>query len=201
VKKASKNEDRPPSGDRGRLTLKQRKFGLAFVGEANGNGVEAARLARYKGSDLTLAVVAHENLRKPNIQRFIEQLRSKAEAQAAAHILSATEVLVGLTRFAKADVADLFPENEWMQEAKQRGVSRLIKSINFDKDTGKLTKLELHNAHGAHVDLGKYHKLFVDKLEIVQPEDLDAALERELARVAGADQEAGAGETPSETVH
>jgi hypothetical protein len=169
VKKARENDDRPPSGDRVRLTLKQRKFGLAFVGEANGNGVEATRLAGYKGSDLTLAVVAHENLRKPNIQRFIEQLRSKAEAQAADHILSATEVLSGLTRFAKADVADLFPENEWMQEAKQRGVSRLIKSINFDKDTGKLTKLELHNAHGAHVDLGKYHKLFTDRLEIVKP--------------------------------
>jgi hypothetical protein len=39
----------------------------------------------------------------------------------------------------------------------------------FDKDTGRLTKLELHNAHGAHVDLGKYHKLFTDRVEIVKP--------------------------------
>lgn len=184
-----------------KLTLRQRKFCHAYVGETNGNGVESARLAGYQGNDLTLRVTAARLLTKANIQGFLAELRGDAEKAARGKILSATEVLVGLTRIAEADVADLFPENEWMQEAKRRGVSRLIKSINFDKDTGTLTKLELHNAHGAHVDLGKYHKLFVDKLEIVTSEDLDAALERELARVAGADQEASARETQGETVH
>jgi phage terminase small subunit len=203
VKKGNKNEDSPPGGDRVRLTLKQRKFCLAFVGEANGNGAEAARLAGYKGAGLTLAVIASQNLIKLNVSRFIAELRVDAERAAKGKILSATEVLVGLTRIADADIAEVFELDGTfdLASAKRRGVSRLIKSMAFDKDTGKLTKLELHNAHGAHVDLGKYHKLFVDKLEIVQPEDLDAALERELARVAGADQEAGAGETPSETVH
>lgn len=184
-----------------RLTLKQRKFCLAYVGEANGNGVVAARLAGYKGNDVTLRAVAYENLTKPHIQSFIAELRAKAEKAASDKILSATEVLVGLTRIAEADVADLFPNDEWMQEAKRNGVSRLIKSVSFDKDTGRMTKMEMHNAHGAHVDLGKYHKLFVDKLEIVTPEDLDAALERELARVAGADQEASARQAESDTVH
>lgn len=184
-----------------RLTLRQQKFCYAYAGEANGNGVESARLAGYRGSDATLRAIASENLTKPNIQIFISQLREKAEKSASDKILSATEVLTGLTKIASADIADLFPDDIWMQEAKKRGVSRLIKSVNFDKDSGKLTKLELHNAHGAHVDLGKYHKLFVDKLEIVQPEDLDAALERELARLARADQETGTSETPSETIH
>jgi phage terminase small subunit len=203
VKKVNRNEGRPPGGDLVRLTLKQRKFCLAFVGEANGNGAEAARLAGYKGAGLTLAVIASQNLIKLNVSRFIAELRADAERAAKGKILSATEVLVGLTRIADADIAEVFELDGTfdLASAKRRGVSRLIKSMAFDKDTGKLTKLELHNAHGAHVDLGKYHKLFVDKLEIVQPEDLDAALERELARVAGADQEAGAGETPSETVH
>jgi hypothetical protein len=203
VKKSSKSVDRAQVGDKRDLTLKQRKFCLAYVGEANGNGVESCRLAGYKGNDLALAVIAHENLRKPNIAAFIQELRADAEKRAQGKILSATEVLVGLTRIADADIAEVFEADGTfdLASAKKRNVSRLIKSMAFDKDTGRLTKLELHNAHGAHVDLGKYHKLFVDKFEIVQPEDLDAALERELARLAGADQAAGASETPSETVH
>ncbi len=150
------------------LTLKQRKFGLAFVGEANGNGVESARLAGYRGNDVTLAAVAHENLRKPQIASFIEQLRRDAEKRAGDKILSATEVLVGLTKIAEADLAEVFePDGRFdLQSAKKRGVSRLIKSMKFDKDSGILTHIELHNAHGAHVDLGKYHKLFTDKLEL-----------------------------------
>lgn len=207
MKKTSKNEVAPPCGDKKqltlKLTLKQRKFGLAFVGEANGNAVEAARQAGYKGTDGSLRVIAHRLLTKANILGFIALLRSDAENAARGKILSATEVLVGLTRIAEADIAEVLEADGTLDlaSAKKRGVSRLIKSLSFDKDTGRLTKLEMHNAHGAHVDLGKYHKLFVDKLEIVQPEDLDAALERELARVAGADQEAGTSETTSETAH
>lgn len=165
--------------------------------------MESARLAGYKGNDLSLRVIASQNLTKLNVVEFIRQLRADAEKAASGKILTATEVLVGLTRFALADPAEVFEADGSfdLSKAKDRGVSRLIKSLSFDKDTGKLTKVELHNAHQAHVDLGKYHKLFVDKLEIVQPEDLDAALERELARVAGADQEAGSSETESEAVH
>jgi|ERR1043165_1757630 hypothetical protein len=203
MKRASKTEVSPQAGDKARLTLKQRKFGLAYVGEANGNGTEACRIAGYKGNDDQLAVVATQNLRKLKIASFIGELRRDAEKVARGKILSATEVLVGLTRIAEADIAEVFePDGTFdLASAKKRGASRLIKSMSFYKDTGRLTKLELHNAHGAHVDLGKYHKLFVDKFEIVVPEDLDAALERELARVAGADQEAGTSETASETVH
>lgn len=185
------------------LTLKQRKFCLAFVGEAAGDGTKAARIAGYRGNGVTLAAVAYENLNKPQIQACITELRIQAEKKLGAKVLSAAEVLAGLTRIAEADVAEVFEADGSfdLASAKRRGVSKLIKSMAFDKDTGRLTRLELHNAHGAHVDLGKYHKLFVDKFEIVQPEDLDAALERELARVAGADQEAGASETESEAVH
>lgn len=166
-----------------RLTLKQRKFGLAFVGEANGNGVEAARLAEYQGNDATLRAIASQNLTKLNVQRYISQLRAEAEKAARGKILSATEVLVGLTRIAEADMAEVFEGDGSfdLASAKKRGMSKLIKSMSFDKDTGRLTKLELHNAHGAHVDLGKYHKLFTEKIEIVKPteaarEALDAIL-------------------------
>lgn len=168
MKKVSKNGEVAQAGD---LTLKQRKFCFAFAGEANGIGVESARLAGYQGDDLTLRVTAARLLTKANIQRFIQELRSDAEKAASGKILSATEVLVGLTRIAEADVAEVFePDGTFdLASAQKRGKSRLIKSMSFDKDTGRLTKLELHNAHGAHVDLGKYHKLFTDKIEIVKP--------------------------------
>ncbi len=56
-----------------RLTEKQRKFVEAYMGKAEGNGVEAARLAGYKGNDNTLAAIASENLRKPKIASAIEE--------------------------------------------------------------------------------------------------------------------------------
>lgn len=151
-----------------KLSLKMRTFCLAYVGEANGNGTEAARIAGYKGNDVTLRAVAYENLTKPHAVSFIEELRSQAEKRLGAKILTATETLVGLTRIARADIADVFETDGSfdLQKAKERGVSRLIKSLSFDKDTGRMTKLELHNAHGAHVDLGKYHQLFPSQVKV-----------------------------------
>lgn len=149
-----------------RLTLRMRNFGLAFVGGANGNGVEAARIAKYRGNDATLRAIASENLTKPNIIAFIAELRREAESKASDRILSATETLVGITRIAQSDIADLFPDDLFLKAAKEQGVSRLIKTINFDKDTGRITKIEMYSAQTAFQDMGKYHKLFPTKIEI-----------------------------------
>lgn len=151
-----------------KLSLKMRAFCFAFAGEADGNGTEAARIAKYKGKDATLRAVASKLLTKANIQSFISGLRREAESKASDKILSATETLVGLTRIAQADIAEVFESDGTfdLQKAKERGVSRLIKSLSFDKDTGRMTKLELHNAHGAHVDLGKYHQLFPSQVRV-----------------------------------
>lgn len=53
------------------LTEKQRRFVEAYMGEAAGNGTEAARLAGYKGNSRTLGQVASENLAKPDIAKAI----------------------------------------------------------------------------------------------------------------------------------
>lgn len=47
------------------LTSKQKAFVVAYAEKRN--GTEAARIAGYKGSNKTLAQVAHENLKKPDI--------------------------------------------------------------------------------------------------------------------------------------
>lgn len=184
------------------ITLKMRKFALAFVGEANGNGTEAARIAGYKGESHTLEQVAYENLRKPEIRTLIKELREKAEQSASGKILSATETLAGLTKIALADIAEVFePDGTFdLQKAKERNVSRLIKSLSFDKDTGRLTKLELHNAHGAHQDLGKYHKLFTDRVELAGA-DLDAEIARRLAAMVTNGESGALGETETGSIN
>lgn len=55
------------------LTEKQRRFVEAYMGEACGNATEAARLAGYSGDDDTLSSTGYENLRKPQIQKAIDE--------------------------------------------------------------------------------------------------------------------------------
>jgi len=58
-----------------KLSPKQRAFVEAYAG----NGTEAARIAGYKGNDVTLCSMGKENLRKPHIWVAI-QARGKDEA-------------------------------------------------------------------------------------------------------------------------
>lgn len=68
----------PKAKDKPReLTEKQRRFVDAYMGEALGNAMVAARLAGYKGSDNSLASVGYNNLRKPVILARIEELREE----------------------------------------------------------------------------------------------------------------------------
>lgn len=61
------------------LTVKQRLFVEAYTGPARGNATEAARIAGYKGNDVTLAVVGSENLRKPQVCDAIQKAAPKVE--------------------------------------------------------------------------------------------------------------------------
>jgi len=60
-----------------RLTLKQQRFVVFYLGEAAGNGLKAARMAGYGGNDKTLYSIAAENLRKPAISEKIPNVRLK----------------------------------------------------------------------------------------------------------------------------
>ncbi len=56
-----------------RLTEKQRKFVESYMGGANGNATQAARLAGYAGNDNTLASMGDANMRKAAILAAIEE--------------------------------------------------------------------------------------------------------------------------------
>lgn len=146
------------------LTIKQKLFIEHYL--ATRNGTRAAELAGYAGNQNTLKQVAAENLAKPYI-------RAEIDRRLRPFILSANQVLAGLSSIAENDIAEAFEADGSfnLEKAKERGVTRLIKSLNFDKDTGKMTKVELYSAHDGLRDLGKYHKLFTEKLEIRDPRE------------------------------
>lgn len=78
------------------LTYKQRLFILAYLGEADFCGLDAARIAKYQGDDNTLTVIASENLRKPNIKSVIQQWLD-------IHAASVQEVLWRLGKMVRGD--------------------------------------------------------------------------------------------------
>lgn len=157
-----------------------RSFAMAYVGEANGNGTEAARIAGYKGNDTTLAAVSYENLRKPQIASLIEQLRSDAESKLRKPIFTAAQVLEKLTDIASADWRDFV-------QVKYNDSGDIVSAILPLKD--QLKALEL---------LGKYHALYSEKLIV---SELDREFEERLALLVPYSETSGASEAPSETVN
>jgi len=55
------------------LTEKQRRWVEAYMGEAKGNGTEAARLAGYKGNRNTLSEVGHKMLKLDTVRAAIDE--------------------------------------------------------------------------------------------------------------------------------
>ena len=75
------------------LSLKQAKFVAAYIGEANGNATQAARIAGYKGSDAVLQVVGAENISKPMIAAAIAEHKAAIRAAGIANKQHRVDVL------------------------------------------------------------------------------------------------------------
>jgi len=152
------------------LTIKQKLFIECYL--QTRNGFQSAKLAGYAGDDHTLRVVASQNLAKPSI-------RAEIDRRLEPFILSANQVLAGLSGIADIDIADVFePDGSFdLAKAKARGVSRYIKSITRDKDTLAVTKVEVYSAHEGYRDMGKHRGLFPTKIEISKSE-ADEAIDR-----------------------
>lgn len=159
------------------LTEKQRKFSLAYVGEANGDGMKAAKLAGYKASsDNAFRVIASQNLDRLVVQEYIRDLQLANEKHAE---MDRAECLNGYAAIARSDIANVFEIDGSfdLQKAKRRGQSKFIKSINFDKDTGRVTRLEMYSALEARRDVGKHLGLFPTRIVLSQS-DADALIDQ-----------------------
>ncbi len=123
------------------LTQKQRLFIEAFIGPANGNAREAARAAGYSGDDNALSQRAFELMRNPKVSELIGVRVEEA-------VMRANEVLSELSAITKADWQNFL---EIRRDKDGETVSASLKLSD------KIKALEL---------LGKYHKLFSERLDL-----------------------------------
>lgn len=168
----------------GSLTPKQERFVNAYISTLN--ATEAARMAGYKGDENTLSSVGWENLRKPEIEDRIAELTDDYSA-------GAREVLIRLSKIARGNIMDIFSIDSQngdlvldMEKCRKNGT--IIQEIQIDEKTyqdgskSRKYKIKLYAADQALVNLGRHHKLFVDRIEEtgkswlvpVDPEDVDS---------------------------
>ncbi len=160
-----------------RLNKKQELFVIEYTRDFN--ATRAAKAAGY--SPRTAGSIGSENLTKPEIITAIE-------ARIKEKTMGADEVLLRLADIARGDMADLMditpagftfrlltegengehnvnPNTKLIKKIKQK-VTTFIGKKDDDEDREVIeTELELYSAHDALRDIGKYHKLFTEKIE------------------------------------
>jgi hypothetical protein len=172
------------------LEGKERAFVEAYFGAARFNGTEAARMAKFKGNRNVLAVTASRLLRKAKIKEYVDERFAILQMPANEVLTRLTEIGRGnISDFlSEGGSFDLL-------QAKKRGVDHLLKKLkqkrtlkqkktevtenmrgfladdeieDIETETEIIyeeIEFELYSAHEALRDLGKYHKLFTDKVE------------------------------------
>lgn len=96
--------DRPTDPDG--LTIKQRAFVHAYVGKAQGNGIQACKLAGYKGSDKTLKALAHKQINHPLISQAILKFALATQSEAVLTVTEAKEILSAIARDTDEEAKD-----------------------------------------------------------------------------------------------
>ncbi len=147
------------------LTPKQQKFRDFYL--IHLNATEAARLAKY----------SHPNKRGPELLKNA-QIAAAIEESLKELAMSAGEVLTRLSEHARSDIGEFLDleGNLDLKLMKDSGMTRLVKKLNTSKASGTSPKggdweretvtLEMHDAQAALVQLGRYHKLFTDNVDV-----------------------------------
>lgn len=151
----------------GGLSKREFLFVDFYLADPQGNGTEAARKAGFTGTDESLWTTASRLLRRAKVQVEIRRRLGK-------HIASSEEVLETLTKHARADLTDvLTPTGEFSFKAarNKRILKKLKVKTRYEKDAdGNLQpvvehEFEIHDPQAALDKLGKFHKLFTDRVE------------------------------------
>ena len=142
------------------LTLKQRLWVEAYLGKANGNATEAARIAgfgqpRQAGSRMLSNVV----------------IRALVEKRVVEAAMSADEVLQRVTGIAGADIGSFITidkKGSWVVDLRKgKGQTNLVRKLRFDK-YGPV--IELQDPFRAVKLLGEFHGLWrgqkADKIDL-----------------------------------
>jgi phage terminase small subunit len=154
------------------LTGKERLFAAEYLKDKNGK--QAAIRAGY--SPKTAEQQASRLLRKVKVRQAIEKHFSKVEEEA---IVKVSDVLLELKRIALTDIGQAFDENGNLKPLKDipEDVRRAIAGIDVDElyeghgqdreQVGETKKIRFWDKNRALENLGRYFKLFTDRVEVV----------------------------------
>jgi hypothetical protein len=140
---------------------KQQAFVEAYL--RHFNATRAAVEAGY--SEKTAYSQGHRLLKKAEIRALLESRLSAAA-------MSADEVLTRLSDMARADIGDFLDLD--IQRLKRHPRSRLLKRVKRTiktrvigevEETTEVIEIELHDPQAALVQLGRHHRLWIDRVQ------------------------------------
>lgn len=162
------------------LSPRQQRFVQEYIKDLNGK--QAAIRAGY--AKKSAEVQASQLLRFPKVKAAVDQALAELKD---ADVADAREVLVSLTRIGRADIRKVFTEDGALKRPGDiddgtafalQGVDTLERKQSIrklkDPDEGEdqlttevelVRKVRMHDKIKALELLGKYHKLFVDRIE------------------------------------
>jgi hypothetical protein len=163
------------------LDFRQLLFVEAFLGQANGNASEAARIAGYP----------HAKQAGSRLLSNVD-VRAKLDQRLASAAMPANEVLARLTEIASGDLGEYIKVDGRDFHVDVRKVKRSGRVVRKIKATKYGTELELHSPADALKTLARCHGLY--KADSQSHADLDAELDDALEPPAEGG--SGAGEVP-----
>jgi phage terminase small subunit len=151
--------------DFGGLTLKQSAFCDHYV--LTGNATDATIKAGYTLDRDSAAQIGSRLLRNVKIQAELKR-------RFGISVASSSEVLETLTKHARADLTDVLDSNgnlSWSKAKAKRLLKKLKtkRTVRRTKDGEEIEDItheyEIHDPQAALEKLGRFHKLFTDKVE------------------------------------
>lgn len=148
---------------KGKLTPKQEQFCRFYLGESKFNGTDAARRAGYKAkSDHVFHVIAGENLRKPAVIAYIDQLLAENGYTNQA-------IIKCLTDIATFDVRSLLTIHEDGSVTFKGGFDELTKSpsiSNIRLFDGKISEIKFADPQRSLETIAKLRGMLKENVEV-----------------------------------
>lgn len=121
---------------RRRLKQREKAFALAYLGPAKLNGIEAARLSGYRGTDPSLSARASRLLARAPVQRFVGQALAKRALSKMEILGELSEIAVAPWRdFLTFEVVEGVPVNVKLNLAnKVKALEILARVRHMDRD-------------------------------------------------------------------
>lgn len=175
------------------LGLSKRQFTFCVEYLKDQNGKQAAIRAGY--SKKNAESIASRLLKRPKVQEFLRVHMKKAEERAE---ITVAEIIHEIARLAFVDVGKIFDEDNNLKDVKEwpEEIRRAVSSVEIEdlfeghgkerEHVGYTKKVKLWDKTKALELLGRWRKLFTDKIEINDKSSLADRLKRARERAGAA---------------